>query len=241
MSPIDVMVEPRPMEKAWTTDSFGSVAKATGSETLSGPVSLGSLWASLPGLAELTDVPEHAQPLPVVPVEQRVDLPINLDKVPAVIVGIDSGEGEEVDKQEAEELLSYYPAGRMTTIFHPPGLPSPQRQLTGRGSGLSVWWPADSPDYLGHQRTLDRYAPYDQYTGERWLRPALEDGQLPAPLIVWWALLFALSMLARYEPAAWAAALDYDESGLAAPLAQLLEAGVDLVPQLVLSALFRQA
>lgn len=56
--------------------------------------------------------------------------------------------------------------------------------------------------------------------------------------MTWWTLLHALSMLARYEPAAWARALAYDSSYLAAPLAELLRCGVELIPQLVLESLF---
>jgi hypothetical protein len=56
-------------------------------------------------------------------------------------------------------------------------------------------------------------------------------------LMTWRALLFGLSMLARYEPAGWAAALNYDRSGLAAPLERLLELGTERVPEVVLGAL----
>lgn len=56
-------------------------------------------------------------------------------------------------------------------------------------------------------------------------------------LLNWWTLLFALSMLARYEPAAWTQAIDYDVSELAAPLRQLLEIGLDRVPELIRRAL----
>ena len=44
-------------------------------------------------------------------------------------------------------------------------------------------------------------------------------------------------MLARYEPASWTGALDYDSSNLAAPLDQLLTIGLDRVPELVLEGL----
>ena len=50
-------------------------------------------------------------------------------------------------------------------------------------------------------------------------------------------MLFALSMLARYEPDRWTAALDYDTSELAAALGALLDLGLATVPALVLAAL----
>jgi hypothetical protein len=55
--------------------------------------------------------------------------------------------------------------------------------------------------------------------------------------MTWWTLLFGLSMLARYEPAGWMQALDYESSELAAPLAKLLDIGLSRVPELTLGAL----
>ncbi len=63
------------------------------------------------------------------------------------------------------------------------------------------------------------------------------NGVRSSSLLTWWALLFGLSMVARYQPAGWVGALRYDESELAAPLEQLLEIGLDRVPELVLGAL----
>jgi hypothetical protein len=39
-----------------------------------------------------------------------------------------------------------------------------------------------------------------------------------SPLMLWWVLLFGLSMLARYVPGAWSEALAVNESSLAVPL-----------------------
>src|SRR5262249_12327659 len=58
----------------------------------------------------------------------------------------------------------------------------------------------------------------------RWLIPRVGDeaDQLP-PLLLWWIVLFSLSLLARYEPAAWRAALDLDRSPRADPLTPPLD------------------
>lgn len=58
-----------------------------------------------------------------------------------------------------------------------------------------------------------------------------------SPLMTWWALLFGLSMLARYEPAGWAQALDLDSSSIAAPVIRCLDIAVERVPELVLGGL----
>jgi hypothetical protein len=46
-------------------------------------------------------------------------------------------------------------------------------------------------------------------------------------------LLHGLSLLARYEPAAWRAALDPDTSPIADPLTELLDQALEIVPGLL--------
>jgi len=50
-------------------------------------------------------------------------------------------------------------------------------------------------------------------------------------------LLFGFSILARYEPTAWGAALDPDKSDLCVLIEDALEVGLVAVPHLVLEAL----
>jgi hypothetical protein len=115
-------------------------------------------------------------------------------------------------------------------------LPYVFEQHSDYGPGLSVSWPADGADVAGHIRTLQRIAPLTDDFSPRWLRPGV-SGVALSSLLTWWVLLFGFSMVARYEPAGWVSALRYDESDLAAPLEQLLDVGLDRVPELVLDAL----
>ena len=55
--------------------------------------------------------------------------------------------------------------------------------------------------------------------------------------MTWWAVLLALSSLARYEPGLWREALDVDGSASAVALQALLEEGQRRVPELLLEAL----
>jgi hypothetical protein len=55
--------------------------------------------------------------------------------------------------------------------------------------------------------------------------------------MTWWALLFAFSMMARYEPVAWTASLDLDKTETAPLLQLVLDTGLKVVPRLVLDAL----
>jgi uncharacterized membrane protein YjdF len=70
------------------------------------------------------------------------------------------------------------------------------------------------------------------------MRPYLPTSALPPSILMtWWAVLFALSMVARYHPVEWAAALDPDRSTAAAFLERAMEVGLEVVPGLVLEAI----
>jgi hypothetical protein len=57
------------------------------------------------------------------------------------------------------------------------------------------------------------------------------------PFIAWWAVLFALSMMARYEPSHWAGMIDINSSKDANAIEHLLDQALDAVPHLVLEAI----
>ncbi|MFJ1634165.1 MULTISPECIES: YaaC family protein [Streptomyces] len=70
------------------------------------------------------------------------------------------------------------------------------------------------------------------------LFPSIGAMQEPVhPLLVWWALLFGLSMLARYEPEHWASIVDIDHSSDANAVEHLLDEAVAVVPHLALLAI----
>lgn len=67
--------------------------------------------------------------------------------------------------------------------------------------------------------------------------PEMAGGPSPFPLLLWWALLLGLSSLARYEPAAWTAAIDLDASELAVGLERVLDVAAERVPARILQSL----
>lgn len=137
----------------------------------------------------------------------------------------------------AERLATHYPTSSDARLFKTPGLPTATMHHTEYGAGYLFRWPATIMIAASHENALDRVAPDVGPGGCRWLRPAVAGVAL-SPLLTWWISLFGLSMLARYEPAKWTAALDYDTSELAAPLDHLLQVALERVPQLVLTALY---
>lgn len=62
-------------------------------------------------------------------------------------------------------------------------------------------------------------------------------GQRLHPLIVWWAVLYTLSMLARYEPERWVDMIRVDTSPRAVPLEHSLNAALDALPEVIFAAL----
>jgi hypothetical protein len=97
-------------------------------------------------------------------------------------------------------------------------------------------FPADEGDTNG--RPVSEVA--EPYLGDLdlYLRPGLGAGsQVPSALMTWWAVLLALSQLARYVPAAWTAALDRANSILAVPIEAGLRTARRIMPRLVLHAL----
>jgi hypothetical protein len=99
--------------------------------------------------------------------------------------------------------------------------------------------PEPADEYALIQAVLDVVAPKIYGGHERALIPALPgQPQTLSPLMLWWLLLFGLSIVARYHPAPWAAALDVARSKEAVPLEHVLVQAGDRLPSLVYEALF---
>jgi hypothetical protein len=80
---------------------------------------------------------------------------------------------------------------------------------------------------------MTEVAPPYLHSDPQWCRPVVA----PGPAMTWWALLYALSMVARCEPDTWVASLGVDHSALAVPLEGTLADALEVVPHLVLDAL----
>jgi hypothetical protein len=78
------------------------------------------------------------------------------------------------------------------------------------------------------------------YHGAFEVYPALNPPGKPAhPFLAWWALLFVLSKLARYQPREWMKLIDLDGHRDAAAIDYLLDEALSAVPELALGALQR--
>jgi hypothetical protein len=133
---------------------------------------------------------------------------------------------------DAPPYDSYYRDGREQDW-----VPNFTRHNDGWGELVMNWaLPSGSDsleDKLRYVRAMTR--PYD---GARWLFPAAGTASRSLhPLMAWWAVLFTLSMLARYQPADWAGHINIDDSRHAVAVESLLKRAISRVPALIAEAI----
>lgn len=233
---LERLINPRPSSKY--PDSFGHVARAIGSDSLTGSVSIGELWRANPDLG-LSPAPRFEQwrrPLYVMHQEQEVAGVSFLmsRRVETRVIGLpDAVAGDDTMGALAEELRGY-PGTDGFQLNNPVAL---IRQGEW-GWSARVMWEADGTDAQDRRRKVDEIAPEHRITDRRWLIPRVgANADALSPLMLWWGLLFGLSNLARYEPNVWMEALALNASQLAVPLGAVLDEGLQAVPHLVLDAL----
>jgi hypothetical protein len=96
-------------------------------------------------------------------------------------------------------------------------------------------------DCEGERRKVeDVFPPFLGSGGGAILPPALSSGDVIEPVAAWWAVLLALSSVARYRPDLWRASLDRDRT----PIAIAVEDGIartrELMPIIVMWAITGQ-
>jgi hypothetical protein len=138
--------------------------------------------------------------------------------------------GEDVadraDPAELRQLVAQYPALAGAEL-----LTQPTSRVSGDDeSSLHIRW---SDAAIDPARKM-----YLRMTKQDWVLPSTDSSGLELhPLIAWWACLFALSMLARYEPSAWAQHIDVDHSNTAVAVEAVLDEALTAVPRVVYGTL----
>nr|WP_234392438.1 YaaC family protein [Streptomyces sp. WM6378] len=233
---------------AGTHGSFPRLSELLGSPVWGpDPVRLEDIWDLLPVNMDypLTDrdrlipltvsehhVGHHEHPLLSVPVS---DIPKRV---------IDTGTREAL----AEFLVSYpsvaqhesYVTERRTSReLDPP--PAYERFEDGSGALCFNWTmpkgTATRAERREHLRTMTH-----EHGGLRYFFPVISPmAKELHPLMAWWAVLYTLSMLARYEPAQWSACTNVDNNSHAVPIERILQLAIDYVPVLIRDAVARVA
>ena len=226
--------------------AFGAVAQAQGAQILTGGVELGALWSALPG-----DNPAppggwlRAMPIwPQVYIQGQEAL-ARFGATQRSYVFL-QGQIPEDNPLAIIDHLRKYPAAAGARLETPQNIL--QRGWTPWGYGPSILRSQQSGQAQAEAAgvpagaMLESYwtgrVPAYRYQREHWLVPVVGDrnDELP-PILLWWALLFGLSLLARYEPVAWRAALDPDKSEIACQLERLVDDALDIAPELLFEAI----
>lgn len=225
--------------------SFTQLASILGAASLPQSTSLGDLWCLLPeaerfplpemGAARPLTVKEEFEPavlsLPVVarvsPLPSYLAHQVTSEENPSV--GQEEGWREE--RRRVTDYLASYPTLTglpfATSDGNPVGL-----AYVGPGRmevplRLGEFGPGLSPD--------DKIATLTAgYRGQRLAFPTVGGSSHPAhPFLLWWAVSFALSMLARYEPKGWAERISVSDSADASPIEHLLDQALVILPELI--------
>lgn len=78
----------------------------------------------------------------------------------------------------------------------------------------------------------------DRYRHSRFILPKVgQSNHVMQPLMTWWAVLFALSTIARYAPSEWSSSLSILDNPISSRVEFLLDTALDAVPEMIWRAL----
>ncbi|MBF9135522.1 hypothetical protein I0C86_42505 [Plantactinospora sp. S1510] len=223
-----------------TAGSFTRLSKFLNSPTWdsTAPVSLGELWNTLPEGSEFPlERSVGAVPLPVSVDEYRgLYQAQTASPVQLIVTGISTDIAPPPQHTgpapALEAFLSQYPKLAGHTAIYVKGV-----YPHGQGGTVHLAYPSSQSGY--GERTADALAHSTLYRlHDRYVFPAVGvNTDSLHPVMAWWAVLFALSMLARYQPETWADHIAVDSSKVAVPIEQLLTEALTAVSELLLQTI----
>ncbi|WP_146754690.1 YaaC family protein [Micromonospora noduli] len=230
--------------------AFTQVADILNAASLPDPVSLGNLWCLLPesGRFPLPGMGD-ARPIDISltsyetsgdsTVTATVPVPVGLinraDMVPDF-----SGLGANWDEKRAgiRDFLAQFPSLQGWQFTSEAGQPIEVRGYGAEITQVNIQW--DKPAELEAKDALLRHA--TGYRGAHLAFPAIgTDPRAPHPFLLWWAILYVLSKLARYEPSTWASLTSISSSSAAAPIEHVLRESMAILPELIHRTIFEVA
>jgi hypothetical protein len=225
--------------------SFTKLADVLSAASLPKPTPLGHLWGmlatdqrfALPGMLD-------RRPLTVIAAGDANGAVVVIGSIPSQLLGTpDPGDGAfEQSKLWAEDrnriidYLAQYPslAGCVSSLSSlPEGQPI---GIYNRAEEFEIYvnvMPSATDVEPPTYRAL--VPPTIGYRGRRdYVFPRAGGSDKPAhPFLLWYEVIFGLSMLARYEPKGWAERISVDSSADAAPIEHLLDQALIVLPELI--------
>ena len=233
-----------------TNGSFARIRELVGSSSLPSTTRLGDLW---PLLAETAPFPvegssgQHSLAVSVEAADWGYGIPVvTVHDLPNALLDIGQSTREPFSGlganygQQAEAVATYlqpYPSLSPRLPFTSNGEPVGLQLADDFTSSIRFRWPESVYEQHPTPGSLLREIA-TTYGAQARAYPSLDGGPRPVhPLMIWWALLFRLSMLARYEPEEWVRTIDVNTSPDAVPVEHLLTAALTSVPELIYRAI----
>jgi hypothetical protein len=205
------------------SDAFSVVADSTQSATLDSEVTVSELWGSLPQFQPAPGLGDASPPVRLLEADPMAGLGKRHHAAALRLTAADDARG-------LANVLIDYPLATGSELCGGPILST----TPGYTDKIYVvqWLAAGRPVPLAEV--------HETFFGDEtfYLRPRLgQQQELPSILMTTWALLLALSSVARYQPVMWSQALDLDSSAIAIPLRYTISRLQMTIPRLVLHAL----
>jgi hypothetical protein len=212
-------------------DLYGAVTRVIGAPDFTGAVELGAVWVAHPSLSRL--------PLEVWRPDWRMALHADESQASIAPKGMRAlrimpfTSPVEASADHGPDLLtSRYPTvpNDGDIVWEPPG-----------STDLQTWraWLRlpDDESYARRVNEIAPHAPFDRVP--RYVPPALPGhAEVLPPFMLWWLLLFGLSVFARYHPELWARSLNVDSSRVAVAIESALEKAIEVLPAMIYNAAY---
>jgi len=148
------------------------------------------------------------------------------------------------DRYEAMiEYLNAFPDAQGYDSYYcesppPNAIPRFERHANGWGELTMNWKVKDGADANAEEKREFIRTRARKHVGTQYFFPTIGSGDRGIhPLMAWWAVLFVLSMLARYQPSEWSEHIDVNNSRHAVPIEALLKDAVESLPYLIAEAI----
>ena len=147
------------------------------------------------------------------------------------------------DKRSAlTEYLAPFPGAQGYDSYHQTNPPTKTPDFTlhddGWGELVMNWQVSGGRMASSDEKLKYLEARTRMYEGGLYFFPALSgEEQSLHPLLGWWAVLYTLSMLARYQPAEWSQHIDINYCRHAVPIERLLKEAITKLPGLIAEAI----
>ncbi|RKR76365.1 YaaC family protein [Frondihabitans australicus] len=215
------------------TDLFSRVSTVLDSPSTSGSVPLAGLVSQIPEFqltfGSIDGALPYLNPEGIYAMVPELIFPTSLE---VDAPGLDlSGE---VKDEVVLATMAKYPALRAFGLVH-----GPDGSILIRNAGR-INLAVQRRDEIKMARSGYTYIPVgtQRYRSHDLVFPQLSpDDQAFAPLMSWWLILYSFSMIARYAPNDWTQTLSLSNSPIASKVEFLLDAALEVVPDLISEAL----